>query len=335
MAIPGVLNLQADESSRSLFRRVTARPFDVGLNDVQKVASVRPDRQGGLYAGDVVELHGNSSAGKTEIIMHAVARTILPEPGGTKARRVVYIDHDGRLDVRRLKSIIVRRLASLPDGRAAQQQDAPYRQGVDTPSEVRGEDEDEKEETGGAAVVVAVDAKGRRGKQFDSLLLRALERVWVLRCSHTFEFVASLEVLQKEFRGGRIRQRGEKQRAFHPQAGALVIIDSMGAFFYRDKTTEAVAGEGTALQKHALRILVKLVADRCVLVIAAKPALFNPWDGKRYLGHREYMPRMWKNLVAFRVEVVARRPNESSGGFCQDRGSFETYISKGLPGGGD
>lgn len=60
---------------------------------------------------------------------------------------------------------------------------------------------------------------------------------------------------------------------------ALVCLDNLGSFHFRDKQTEASCGEGATLSFHALRCLTRLVADRPVLLLAAKPVLFKPRGG--------------------------------------------------------
>ena len=161
----------------------------------------------------------------------------------------------------------------------------------------------------------------------------------VLRCAHTLEFVASLEILQAEFRGTVPEKYADMRRGrtFNPREGALMVIDSIGTFYYRDKMTEAMAGEGTSLQKHALRCVAKLVAEKYVLLLAAKPVLFNAREGQPEGEHREYMPPVWQKVVTFRVDVVLKDPlTEEDIGDRNDpmaRGRcFDIYISKGLPG---
>ena len=62
----GELSVYPDETARALFRRKAGRPFDVGiplLADSQKPGRSAP----GLFPGDIVEVHGESGSGKTEV----------------------------------------------------------------------------------------------------------------------------------------------------------------------------------------------------------------------------------------------------------------------------
>ena len=326
MSAPGeVLTLGADETARALFRRVQERPFDVGMEELQSAAAARPGRSGGLYAGDVVEVHGENGVGKSDLLMRAVAHTVLPDPyrpgGPLPPRLAVYVDHDGKFDIERLRYILGRRLAKFPEGKRAQELDeaetmakeAAATAGVAvSPGAADGVGGGGSDSVGGGhngsengAMEMATEPEEGH---FETLLLNALERVWVLRCDTTFDFVASLEVLQAELRGT-LPFNYPQPKCFNPRDGALMLIDSLGSFFFRDKFTELVAGEGTSLQKVAVRTLARLVQEeKRILVLAAKPVLFNPKEERGGLGsHREYMPPAWQNLVEFRVDVALKR----------------------------
>ena len=59
----------------------------------------------------------------------------------------------------------------------------------------------------------------------DPALEAALARIFVVRCAHTFEFAAATELLHGELEGRE----------------AVVVLDSLGTFHFRDKHTEAGA----------------------------------------------------------------------------------------------
>jgi hypothetical protein len=87
-----------------------------------------------------------------------------------------------------------------------------------------------------------------------------MERVWVVRCGSSFEFVAAVEVCHGALRGREV----------------LIVVDSLGALHFRDKATEAVCGEGSTLGGHAsAKALARLLAITTALVLAAKPVLFQ------------------------------------------------------------
>jgi RecA/RadA recombinase len=158
------LSVLPDETAAALFRRKAGRPFHTGLSllDTQK----RPGRtEPGLFQGDVVELHGESNAGKTEVLMNAVTHVVAPDDPCVPPRTAVYFDHDGRLDLVRLQTILLHHIRGF-------------------------------ESTTQATTVGLAPTEVEL-----SLVRAAMERVWVIRCAHTFEFVAALEVLHAELRG--------------------------------------------------------------------------------------------------------------------------------------
>jgi len=77
----GHLSVFPDETARDAFMRVkkASRPFDVGipaLSDCRKAGRA----VAGLLPGDVVEVHGASESGKTEVLLHAVAHVVVSMP---------------------------------------------------------------------------------------------------------------------------------------------------------------------------------------------------------------------------------------------------------------
>ncbi len=92
MLVGPQLNVLPDETARLLFRRKAGRPFDI------RFTVLRP--------GDVAEVYGESGSGKSELLMNAVCCTVTD----AKPRIAIYCDHDGRLDLHRLETIIRCRL---------------------------------------------------------------------------------------------------------------------------------------------------------------------------------------------------------------------------------
>eukprot|EP00906_Rhabdomonas_costata_P028937 RCo040888 len=103
--------LAPDDTALSMLQRVNTRPPVVGLAvlDDPQPYGVR------LRLGDVVEVHGPSQAGKTQLCLTAVAHHLLPsgfrgiEVGGLGAA-VAYFDLDGRFPLERLLAILETRL---------------------------------------------------------------------------------------------------------------------------------------------------------------------------------------------------------------------------------
>mmetsp|Transcript_73107 Transcript_73107/g.208332 ORF Transcript_73107/g.208332 Transcript_73107/m.208332 type:complete len:151 (-) Transcript_73107:33-485(-) len=150
MEDPEVLTIKRDETAQDLFRRMDCRPFVLGIPPIDRAAAARPGSTG-LVAGDVVEVFGESGSGKTEVLMGAVARTVLPEADGGTGRLVVYFDHDSRLNVARLEQIVSQRATAH-----------------------RREQHHGTQAASGEAVPV------------DEVVRQSLGRVWQIRCSTTF-----------------------------------------------------------------------------------------------------------------------------------------------------
>lgn len=108
------------------------------------------------------------------------------------------------------------------------------------------------------------NAHGQNGEHSsaEAALQAALSRVSVVRSAHTFEVAAAYDVLHSALA--------------NRQDTTLVVIDSLATFHFRDKHTEAGAGEGVTAATLAQRNLSRLVQNRACLVLAAKPALFKP-----------------------------------------------------------
>lgn len=117
---------------------------------------------------------------------------------------------------------------------------------------------------GGGSVLGGAVAHDKNPAAVEANLQAALSRVWVVRCAHTFEFAAACELLHRALGGP------------GHQDTAVVVLDSLGTFHFRDKHTEAGSGEGVTAALLAQRNLSRLVQDRACLVLAAKPALYKP-----------------------------------------------------------
>jgi len=98
-----------DETARALFKRakVSQLVTGVGLFDVET--------QGGLRNGDIVELYGPSSVGKTTLLYNVIASCVLPRKwndvsiGGNESG-VIYFDNDFNFCMPRFLEIIEQRI---------------------------------------------------------------------------------------------------------------------------------------------------------------------------------------------------------------------------------
>ena len=114
--------IASSETAFDLFRRYCTPSWRTGLavfdslgDDDNDGGSSSDDSGGGsavggLRAGELIELYGESNAGKTEMLLNLVVSTVLPEAAGGRSRPALYFDHDCRLDLRRLRQLLQHRL---------------------------------------------------------------------------------------------------------------------------------------------------------------------------------------------------------------------------------
>jgi hypothetical protein len=94
----------------------------------------------------------------------------------------------------------------------------------------------------------------------------------------------------------------------------LVVLDSLGSFYYRGKMAEACAGAAAGVQAQVLALLWRMVSRRSAVVVATKPCLFPPKNRDAVVEHREYMPQRWQGMVRFRLLLWKERGPEGEQG---------------------
>jgi hypothetical protein len=97
--------IQPEESALELFAWRGRRAVDCGVRIIDALA---PD---GLSAGDVVEICGQSGAGKSILLSTIAARLATSELRGGPAVDVAYLDLDGRVPLHRLNKCVTHQLA--------------------------------------------------------------------------------------------------------------------------------------------------------------------------------------------------------------------------------
>lgn len=94
---------------------------------------------------------------------------------------------------------------------------------------------------------------------------------------------------------------------------SLVIWDSCGTFYWRDRMAESYGGVSVTLQSSIHRSVGKLVSQCPVIMVSAKPCLFPPKRRDSATPeYREYLPPAWQKLVGHRV-VMDRMEGAGSG----------------------
>jgi len=116
-----------------------------------------------------------------------------------------------------------------------------------------------------------------------------MARIGVLRCMNEMEVLSSLEILRA----------GLKK-----VPSMLIALDSLGAFFYREKMAETYADSSVALQHSIFRSLFRW--SRSAIVIATRPCLLPPKNSDNPSETREYLPTSWTKMVTHRMTLERR-----------------------------
>ena len=106
-----------------------------------------------------------------------------------------------------------------------------------------------------------------------------LARISVARCETTLEFLAGLELV--------------KQSQKKSSGRLLIVIDSLGAFFWREEKLATEHLAPPSFTAASCRLLGKLLNDDKALIIAAKPVLFLSQKKKKKVPVEQEPP--WNN----------------------------------------
>jgi DNA-repair protein XRCC2 len=212
----------------------------------------------GLAPGNVIEVYGESGSGKSELLLHVLMRTILPQAAGGQESGVVIFDNDMSLDILKL----ARRLGAALQAAAA----AAAAEGT---GGSRG--------TVGAAAGAGGGAAGAGSGQqphpphpphvvpapldddaLEAAVVECLRRVHVYRCRSSLECLVTLHAVREVL-------------VHDPVPVRALLFDSLAAFHFQDKAIEDQGGR--MMRMHLARTVSSLVADHRLLVLGAKPAL--------------------------------------------------------------
>ena len=234
---------------------------------------------------DVVELYGEEGTGKTEMLLHLVARCLLPpkwkdvEVGGLNAG-VLLVDTDYHFSIVRLVSVMEHRVRKMLVKYKKQNLEA---------SEMS-------------------DIPSHTDKDIGNIIKQALEKFHVVKCNTSTQFVFSLNSLDSVF--------GNKPDI------CLLAIDSISSFYWIDRSNGAEnfsAQESN--QRRICHAINKLREDYNIVTVVTKPAIFRKKPREKTLdksevdhspfrhssnsadtnpGYCEYMCKLWQRLVTHR-----------------------------------
>ena len=222
----------------------------------------------GLAPGNVIEVYGESGSGKSELLLHVLVRTILPQAAGGQESGVVIFDNDMSLDILKL----ARRLGAALQAAATTAAAAAAADGTGVAGGTAG---------AAAGVAAAVGAGGGAagagsGQQphpphpphvvpapldddaLEAAVVECLRRVHVYRCRSSLECLVTLHAVREVL-------------VHDPVPVRALLFDSLAAFHFQDKAIEDQGGR--MMRMHLARTVSSLVADHRLLVLGAKPAL--------------------------------------------------------------
>ncbi|KAL2456724.1 DNA repair protein XRCC2-like protein [Abeliophyllum distichum] len=171
--------------------------------------------------------------------------------------------------------------------------------------------------------------KGNEYEYDYELFTVCMRRFLYIRCYDSLEFLATLKTMHC---------RLQKEKETQADGVYLLMIDSVGAFYWMDRALSSSSGsngrKSLSLQcvvETMVQEIQRLLSVHPMLVLAAKSASFgdkqsttevirNPGkrssvlamdfkSGPQNLLHREYMPSVWQSFVTHRIQVRASDDN--------------------------
>ena len=265
--------------NQQLFSRLGATQSLSSLN-----TDIFADLQGGIQPTNVVEFYGCEGGGKTEMLIHLIASSILPKTWKDLTLHgcgvaVIFVDTDYHFQLLRLIRILEHRI--LKAIRTMQQEN-------------------------GIIATETLSCYHDKYQDFEQFVKSCLDRLYLVQCNSSLEMLASIASL-------------EQLLSAKPEV-AVMMIDSLGAFYWVDKS---IGGESTTDQEQKQRRIVQLlsryVKEFQLVLIATKQALFDGSSSDRG-GHREYLCTTWQRLVKYRYTF------ERLGSHCSEPLFFANRI---------
>ncbi|XP_048337131.2 DNA repair protein XRCC2 homolog isoform X3 [Ziziphus jujuba] len=265
--------IDGDESAAEMLARVSAE---------RSVSLLPPPlHRLPLRVGNVVELVGPSPSAKTLILIQAAINTILPSEwngvhyGGLE-RSVMFIDLDCRFDILCLSEMLKHRIMNLNGSMNKMNQD--------------------QEDIG----MQNFDTRRKSNIAYDEeLYTLCMRRFLYVRCYDSFEFLSTLKTMHCHLQ----KEKEVKHSSIH-----LLMIDSIGAFYWVDRATSFLPSGSTNR---------KYLPDTLDFRNAA--------TNTRQLPYQENMPSVWQSFVTHRVHV---RPSDHV--TIVDRQNHSLYLSEWL-----
>lgn len=299
---PGTIKTPESESGLALLARLGTRP---SLKDID--SQFFPS---GLDPCDIVEFSGNRGTGKSSLISHLILNALMPEAWcgvklGGCGGGVVFVDTDLHFSVLQLENMLQKRIKKKVKNARAEMKGS-----------VDGKNKDE-----GSLVYNAKALQGflRSGKkqqenEINALTRDCLKNLLYLKCTDSFQFTITLLSLDE------LAQNRDNL--------SLVVIDSISAFYWHDRTYKA--GTWYKLEQHYNRIFkafLSQIRKHKLVLLASRQSLFQRRSAKedRKTSHQnedvegdfdvtdyEYLGREWASAVTQRVYLTIDSMGETS-----------------------
>lgn len=246
-------------------------------------ADIFSDLPEGIQPTNVVEFYGVEGCGKTEMLIHLIASSILPKTWKDLALHgcevsVIFIDTDYHFNLVRLIKVLEQRI--LKAIRIIQQ-------------------------SHGETNSKALSSYPEKYNDLNQFVKSCLDRLYIIRCNSSLELLASTASL-------------EQLLAAKPGV-SIIMIDSIGAFYWVDKSTFGESSnDQDRNQNRVVLLLSKYVKDFQLILIATKHAIFESSSFDKN-SHREYLCPAWQRLVNYRYKFEC-----FGGAHC----SQPTFIAK-------
>ncbi|KAL3347478.1 hypothetical protein AABB24_021249 [Solanum stoloniferum] len=298
--------IEADETAKQFLTRVfSERPF-LPLPPPLHRIPLRP--------GNVIEIVGPSPSSKTRILMQAAINCILPKEwkgvnyGGLE-RLVMFIDLDCRFDVLSLSQLLKQRIIRANGNGVGHK----LNKVDDSPSGSK-------------------DAHTEYDKELFAVSMR---RFLYIRCYDSFEFLTTLKTLHFQL---------QKEKEAHGTGVYLLMIDSIGAFYWMDRASPSIPSGSNNRRSLSLQSVSAIVVQEIQKILLVHPMLvlttkaaslqdkFTSREVIRSTGqlsvesnldsrtirsstnaqlYREYMPSVWQSFVSHRILVRPSADDDS------------------------
>ncbi|XP_070048505.1 DNA repair protein XRCC2 homolog isoform X6 [Nicotiana tomentosiformis] len=251
--------IEGDETAKQFLTRVLSeRPFLPLPPPLHRIP---------LRAGNVVEIVGPSPSSKTRILIQAAINCILPKAwkginyGGLE-RLVMFIDLDCRFDVLSLSQSLKQRIIKA--------------NGHDVGHKLNKVDDS------------LSGSKDVHSEYDQELFAVSMRRFLYIRCYDSSEFLATLKTMHLQL---------QKEKEAHGTGVCLLMIDSIGAFYWMDRASPSIPPG--SINRNIGQLSVEGALDSKTIRSSASVQLY-----------REYMPSVWQFFVSHRILV---RPSDDSG----------------------